>query len=114
MKYRFGTPEWFAFMHGAMLARFEAFRARATPAEVEALEFSMAEIALDPPADIAGGADRCGWRCEIRHGDLRFSTDDLDGAACRVFVPYEALRGLAMYETTDAPENKAGYASLLA
>jgi hypothetical protein len=112
-KLRFGTSAWFAAMQGTIADRLAAFRARATAEAIERVTFSMAEIALDPPSDVAEGATHVGWYCRVERGRLAaFDTTDLDRAEYRLFAPFALLERLAGFDTGDDAARASEYENL--
>lgn len=94
MRYAFLSREWLAALHGVIEERVGAVQ------RLRPVSFSVAEVALRPPANIAPpGADAIAWSCRVTDGQVAFALEDDPEAEVRVVGDYDALNSLAAIET---------------
>lgn len=107
MKYRFGSGEWLAAVHGIFLQRALCLAARRITDRV-----SICEVYRDVPAEIGVEGGQVSWSCVYQNGAVDFQLRERDDVAFKVVGEYGAFAPLSMYAVNDDPQRAAEYARL--
>lgn len=108
MKYRFGSPDWLAFLHGVLRERADNMRA-----EGRDVSFSMCEVFTNPPVDIANAGDRLVWSCVIEDCEVDFRLSERDDVKVKVVADYEACLPICRYDTKGDPARAAKMGAMM-
>jgi hypothetical protein len=100
-KYEFGSPEWFACLHGIA---FE--RAATAAAKNPDVRFSMCEVLTGVPPSLSK-TGTLAWHVVIRGTEFAFGATERDDVDMKYIADFEAVRPLAHYDTMDKPERVA-------
>ncbi len=104
MKYRFGSREWAAAVHGVFAQRASALAGLGITDRV-----SVCEIYNNTPPEFGWEGNRLVWSCVYENGQCDFQLRERDDVSYKAAGDYDVFIEFATYMWNGDPERKKAY-----